>query len=201
MPLITEEWIATSRSRIRSGLFVAIEQASEYFKRTQRMAVAIKCRAQQEHRRLQEALRERENHLTKLLADSFVAIVVMNDSHRFLAANQAALTLFGISEKNIDNFTIDAFLPWSQIPWFERSGPPLIRGRERWGECQIRRLDGSSKTVEFTFQANFVPGRHLSRFREIAPRSDVRVRCRLLAGEAELIDSRSPDQLEIRTPS
>lgn len=152
------------------------------------MIVAAKSRARQEHRRLLNALLERENHLTNLLADSLVAIVVMNDSHSFLAANQVALTLFGISDKNIGNFTIDAFLPWNQIPWFERSGPPLIRGRERWGECQIRRLDGSSKKVEFTFQANFVPGRHLSKFREIAPRDDAGIRCRLMTDEAELTD-------------
>ena len=188
LPHITDEWIAASRTRIRSGLLVAIEQASACFKETQRMVVAVKSRARQEHQRLQGALRERENHLTKLLADSFVAIVVMNDAHSFLAANQAALTLFGISDKNIGNFAIDAFLPWSQIPWFERSGPPLIRGRERWGECRIRRLDGSSKKVEFTFQANFVPGRHLSRFREIASHNDASIRCRLLTDETELAD-------------
>jgi PAS domain S-box-containing protein len=133
----------------------------------QRAVVAIGSRAKKEHQRLQGALREKENHLTKLLADSPESIIVMNDSHRFLAVNQAALMLFGISDKNVTNFTLDAFLRLSQIPCFERSGPPFVRGKERWGECQIRRLDGSVRIVEFTFQANFVPGRHLSKFREV----------------------------------
>lgn len=187
LPFIAEEWI-TAKSKLRAGVLVAIEEASACFKETERIVAAVKARVRLEHRRLQGALRERENHLTGLLADSLVAIVVMNDSHRFLLANQAALELFGISGKNINNFTIDAFLPWSQVPWFERSGPPLIRGRERWGECHIRRLDGSSKKVEFTFQANFVPGRHLSKFREVAPRDDAGVRCRLLNDDTELAD-------------
>jgi PAS domain-containing protein len=123
-----------------------------------------------EHHRLQEAFREKETYLAKLLSDSQEPVVVMNDSRRLLAANQAALSLFGISDKHRRDFTLDAFLPWGQIPWFERSGPPFLRGRERCGECQIRRLDGSVRIAEIMFHANFVPGRHLSKFHE---------RCRL----------------------
>lgn len=145
---------------------MAVEQASACFQWTQKKLAAIRSRTMKEHQRLHDAFREKESSLAKLLADSAEPIVVMNDSRRLLAVNQAALRLFGISDKHVRDFTLDAFLPWGQIPWFERSGPPLIRGRERCGKCQIRRLDGSVRIADFMYQANFVPGRHLSKFHE-----------------------------------
>ena len=125
--------------------------------------------AVKKHQELHEAVRERENRLVGLLTSSFDAIVLTNDEHRILAANPPALALFGISQKNIGKFTIDAFLPIERIRDFERSGPPFLRGKERGGECQIRRLDGRQRVAEFSFQANFVPGRHLVKFHDVTP--------------------------------
>jgi PAS domain-containing protein len=105
--------------------------------------------------------------LRKLLASFPDAIVVMNGDHRFVAASPKALGLFGISETNMREFTIDAFLPGGQILGFEVDGPPFMRREERHGKCKIRRLDGSVRVAEYVFVANFVPFRHLSRFHDI----------------------------------
>jgi nitrogen-specific signal transduction histidine kinase len=123
-----------------------------------------------EHRRWQEVLLERRGRVGHLLADSLEAVVVTNDKRRLLAANAPALALLGVSPKNLERFTIDAFLAAGELLQFERNGPFFLRGRERRGECEIRRLDGSRRVVEFTFQANFVPRRHLSRFRDVTDR-------------------------------
>jgi PAS domain S-box-containing protein len=123
-------------------------------------------------RRLQEARRARENDLRELLASSLDAIVVTNVDRRFVAANPKALHLFGVSEANIRQFTIDAFL-LGQIRYFDGNGLSFISREEKQGECQIRRLDGSLRLTEYIFVANFVPFRHLFRFRndrECAPR-------------------------------
>lgn len=109
-----------------------------------------------------DAIRQREGYLSKLLADSEDAVVVTDDEHRLLAANQPALDLLGVSEKNMHRFTIDAFLPPGETHFFEPNLPRFIHGTERRGDCRIHRLDGSLREVEFTFQANFVYGRHLS---------------------------------------
>lgn len=161
-----DDYLATAKSKANRGLFMAIEQASACFQWSQERLAAIQSRTRQESLRLQEAFREKETYLNKLLADSQEPVVVMNDSRRLLAVNPAGLRLFGISDKHVRDFTLDAFLPWGQIPWFKRSGPPFLRGRERSGKCQITRLDGSVRIAEFMFQANFVPGRHLSKFHE-----------------------------------
>jgi PAS domain S-box-containing protein len=156
-------------SKVRSQLSLAFEYANVNLQRMQDAIARFRRMAAKKHQELHEAVRERENRLMGLLTSSFDAIVLTNDEHCILAANPAALTLFGISEKNIGKFTIDAFLPIERIRDFERSGPPFLRGKERGGECQIRRLDGRQRLAEFSFQANFVPGRHLVKFHDITP--------------------------------
>ena len=153
---------------VRCSLFLAFEELAERLRQRLLITIAkVRFVVIEKHRALQEALYERENRLLKLLATSFDAIVVIDGDHSILDANQRALTLLGISRKNIDKFTIDAFLPDDRVSNFLRSGPPYLRGRERGGECQIKRLDGGWRVTEFSFQANVIPGRHLCRFRDV----------------------------------
>jgi PAS domain S-box-containing protein len=117
--------------------------------------------------RLREALRARENDLRKLLGSSIDAIVLTNSDRRIVAANSKALDLFGISQANMGKFTIDAFVSCGQILNFDGTGPPSLRQEERSGKCKIRRMDGSLRVADYIFAANFVPRRHLCRFRSI----------------------------------
>lgn len=152
-------------TKLRSGILTALEQLGLHVQKAQNRLLRAGKRLADEHRILQAALHERENALRSLLASSGVAIVVTNGDRRFVAANPKAL--FGISERNLTRFTIDAFCPHDQVLNFERNGLPFIRGEERGGRCTIRRLDGSVRVAEYTFVENFVPGRHLSSFRDI----------------------------------
>jgi PAS domain-containing protein len=121
-------------------------------------------------RKLREALRTREDELESVLASSLDAVVVTNGVHRFLATNPRALDLFGVSETNITQFTLDVFFSHGQIADFDRNGSSFIRRQESHGKCKIRRLDGSSRVAEYVFVANFAPLRHLIRFYDVTPR-------------------------------
>jgi PAS domain S-box-containing protein len=121
-------------------------------------------------RRVQEALREREDGLRKLLTSSPDSIVVTNADHRLVAANPRALDLFGISEANMGKFTLDAFLPHQQILDLDGNGPPFMKREERHGKCKVRRLDGSLRVTEYTFVTNFAGRRHLSKFHDVVPK-------------------------------
>lgn len=123
-----------------------------------------------EPRRLREERRERENNLQELLTTSLDAILVTDGDRRFVTANSRALELFGISQRNVTMFTIDAFLPHRQIEEFDEHGAPLMNCKEREGECEIKPLKGSLLITRYTFVPNIVPGRSLYRFRELAPR-------------------------------
>ena len=155
-------------SNVRSSLFLAFEDVGEQLRQRLGAFTKIRFALVKKQRALREALCKRQNRLLKLLASSFDAIVVIDGEHCILDANQRALILLGISRTNIDKFTIDAFLPDSHISHFIRSGAPFFRGRERCSECQIKRLDGGLRETKFSFQANFIPGRHLCIFRDVA---------------------------------
>jgi len=75
----------------------------------------------------------RENDLRSLLASSLDAIVVTDSDRRLVAANAKALELFGISEFNFRNFTLDAF-----VPNFDWSDSSFERQEARLNRCQFR---------------------------------------------------------------
>jgi len=128
-------------------------------------------------RRLREERRERENDLQELLTTCFDAIVVTNSDRRFVTANSRALDLFGISERNITMFTIDAFLPHRQIVNLSEDGAFLMNRKEMEGACEIKPLKGSLTVAQYTFVPNIAPGRSLYRFRDVAPRKTDQFGC------------------------
>jgi PAS domain-containing protein len=117
-------------------------------------------------RGVQEATGARTNDLSSLLEGSPEAIVVVNTDFRFVAANPKALHLFGISERNVKMFAMDAFLSRGQIFDARNEGSRSFISPKEWhGECQIRRLDGSLRGAGFIFVANYLPFLHLCMFR------------------------------------
>ena len=118
-------------------------------------------------RHLQDARRARESVLRELLSNSVDAVVVTNLDRRFVAANLIALDLFGVSETNITQFTIDAFLLEDEFLRHDANGLPFISPEETQGACKIRRLTGHLRIADYIFVLNFVPFRHLFIFRSI----------------------------------
>lgn len=104
--------------------------------------------------------------MQELLASSLDAIVVISGDHRFVTANRRALDLFGVSERNLSKFNIDAFLFRGQIPELERNGSFFKGRQERHGKCTIRRLDGSLRVAEFALVTEFLP-LHVYRFYDL----------------------------------
>jgi len=156
--------IVVTNDKITNQLSTALGQLTVHLHRGQNAVTRLVRSAADRPRRLREAARTRKSDLQSLLANSFEAVVVMNGDRRFVAANPAALYLFGVSEVNISRFTIDAFFPRGQIRYFDAKGSPLIGRQERVGKCEIRRLDGSIRVAEYVFVANFAPFQHLCRF-------------------------------------
>ena len=110
--------------------------------------------------------REKEAWLTRQLTDPVVPTLLSDDKHRLIEANQAALSMLGISERNIKKFTIDTFVSCPE-PAFAQLDQSLMKKQKEWHICKIRRLDGSPMVGEFTLQGNVYPGKHLSRFRNV----------------------------------
>jgi PAS domain-containing protein len=148
-----------------SQLLVPLKQAPARFRQAQELLTERGKNVLEKTRSLQEARRARESDLRELLASSVDAVVVTNVDRRFIAANPVALHLFGVSETNITQFTIDAFLLEGEILHLDGNGLPFISREETQGECKIRRLTGRLRIADYIFVANFVPFRHLFIFR------------------------------------
>jgi PAS domain-containing protein len=162
------DWVALSAHMIRSGLLIAGRRLSASNQWTRGLIVEHRWQAILEKQVINMKTREKEERLARQMADPLEAAVLLDDKHRLVGANQAALSLLGISERNIDKFTIDAFLPD-----LKRMGRSFIKKSERWRGCKIIRLDGSFMVGEFVCQPNVAPGRHLSRFRNVKACRDV----------------------------
>ncbi|MGB7731043.1 MAG: PAS domain-containing protein [Candidatus Acidiferrum sp.] len=154
-------------TKFTSQLFVALKEAPGHLRRALNPLTESGKNVVEKTRHLQEARRARENDLRELLASSTDAVVVTNIDRRFIAANANALQLFGVSEANITQFTIDAFVLEGEILHLDGNGLPFISREQAQGECKIRRLTGNLQIAEYIFVANFVPFRHLFIFSNI----------------------------------
>lgn len=158
--------IVVANDKITKQLSVAIEQMTVHLQRGQGALTGLVKSVADRPRRLQGVIPARQNDLRRLLATSFDGIVVTDPERRVVAANPIALDLFGVSESNMKQFTIDAFISSGQVPFFDANGLPFVGRKESHGKCKIRCLDGSMRVAEYIFIANFVPFQHLSRFRK-----------------------------------
>jgi PAS domain S-box-containing protein len=151
--------------KFSSELCITLEQGTVRLRRAVNTLAGLGRSVTAKTQRLREALLARENDLRALLASSVDAVVVTDVDGRFVEANPKASDLFGVSETNLKKFTVDVFLSRRQILYFEGNRSSFIRRKEGSGECKIRRLDGNLRLAEYIFVANFVPFRHLYRFR------------------------------------
>ena len=147
-------------TKLRERALSSLKPVHARIRRTRDKFTRLRTRATNKSRKL----RARENDLRKLLANTTNAVVVTSADRRFVAANPKGLSLFGISEAHMTMFTLDVFLSRGQIPRFAENGARSINRKERHGECEIRRLDGSRRVAEFVFVANYVPFLHVFRF-------------------------------------
>jgi PAS domain S-box-containing protein len=159
-----------------SQLPITLEQLSAHLQRAQHTLTRLAKSVASKRRRLREAQCRRENDLRNFLASSLDAIVVTNAERGFVDANPKALDLFGISESNMKQFTIDAFLSYAQVADFDENNLIFKKRQERRGRCTIRRLDGGLRVADFILVPYVVPHVHLFRFLNVAPRTTTLLR-------------------------
>jgi PAS domain-containing protein len=121
--------IVATNAKITGQLFIGLGHVGIYLRQAQNMVMGLERSVASKPRRLQEALRARENDLQTLLESSSDAIVVTNCDRRFVTANSKGLDLFGVSETNMRKFTVDIFFCRGQIPKFLGHISPF-RGRK-----------------------------------------------------------------------
>jgi PAS domain-containing protein len=147
-----------------SRFLVGSEQLAAPLRRIKNRFAGVKRSIAERPGKLEETLHSSDDVLPRLLESASDAMVVMNKELRFIGANAKALDVFGISEKNMKMFSMDAFLRSQILPYDENCGPSTSQ-KEWHGECKIQRLDGSLRVVDFIFVPNYVPLLHVCVFR------------------------------------
>ena len=163
---VSRDATVAANARITREVFIGSGHLAIHLQQAQDTFIRLARRVAGQPRRLRESLRARESDLRALLASSPDAIVVTDVSRRFVEANPKGIDLFGFSEANMRKFTVDIFVSRDQIP-DNGNGSPFRRRNAKYGRCEIRRLDGSLRVAEYRFIANFVPFRHVYKFRNV----------------------------------
>src|SRR5215475_5018342 len=103
-------------TRAKGRVSSAIEHGAARLRRARKRLAGLGGNTVDKRQRGRQEVGARESQLRELLANSPDAIAVISGDHCFVTANQRALDLFGVSEKNLRKFNIDVFLCRGQIP-------------------------------------------------------------------------------------
>ena len=111
------------------------------------------------------ALDASDTQLRALLEEANDAVLVADDSGRYVAANRAAGILFGVAPseivgKSVSDFTLAEFDPNSGWKRAQREGRAS-------GSFVLVRPDGTKRDAEFRALTNVLPGRHLCTIRDV----------------------------------
>ena len=119
-----------------------------------------------EARRSLVALRRSLDRARAVFDGSIDAILVANDQQTYVEANPAAEALLGVSCEDLVGHQIGEFVLGDQSDrdedWRE-----FLRAGEGRRSTTVRRSDGSTRTIDASSRANFIPGQHLTIWRDV----------------------------------
>ncbi|MGZ8707565.1 MAG: response regulator [Gaiellaceae bacterium] len=91
------------------------------------------------------------------------AMLIANDSGRYIAANEAAGMLLGLPKEALLGRNVDEFIE----PQNEDDFTQFLEQGEMTGTIALRGADGVRRLAEFSATANILPGQHLSILRDV----------------------------------
>jgi len=113
----------------------------------------------------QQQLREREHMLRAIFQGALDGMLLADDNGKYLDANPAACTLFGLPRYALIGRSIREFA----APDYATSDEWKSFGAQGWhrGLFPLVRPDGQRRTLEYCAVANVLPGLHLSVLRDV----------------------------------
>jgi two-component system, cell cycle sensor histidine kinase and response regulator CckA len=151
-----QTWLGRLRDRVRY-----LEEANEQARNLQH----------QQALRLQTetALRERDSQLRAVFDHALDALLLVDDDRRVVDVNPAASALLEVSRDALPDSALDGFLDAASATSLSADWPALLEDGERHGNLVIAGRSGP-RTIEFSFKASVVPGRHLFIWRDVSER-------------------------------
>jgi PAS domain S-box-containing protein len=107
-------------------------------------------------------LRQRSEVVLSQIAGVAVAVLVANDSARYVEANEAAALLTGYSRAELVTMAVWDLTPTPRTRLGQRLWRDFLRRGRMRGHYQIRQKDGTIVTARYFAIANVLPGLHVS---------------------------------------
>lgn len=123
-----------------------------------------------ERKRTEEEARENEKRFRAIFESSLDAMLIADNSGRYIDANPAACELLGLSKAELLTKSVNDIYEPAQQALTEQMWKEFLEKGEQTGEFQIAHPDGQIREVEYGARANFLPGYHLSVLRDITER-------------------------------
>ena len=121
----------------------------------------------------EDAMRQSQQRLETLFEHAQDAILLADDTGRYVDANPAACVLTGYDRPSLLNRSVFDLAPPGDRPAIERAWEQFLRDGRQTGDLQIRHRDGETVDVDFRAVANIQPGLHLSVIRDARDRKRV----------------------------
>jgi PAS domain S-box-containing protein len=115
------------------------------------------------------AWRERDRQFRAVFDNALDALLVVDDQRRLVDANPAARTLLTVSRHVLPPTALETFLDPASAVWIAERWTEILGSREHKGELTVLAEEGK-RTVEFSFTAAVMPGRHLFIWRDVSER-------------------------------
>jgi PAS domain S-box-containing protein len=141
-----------------------------------------------ERKQAEEALKESERKFRAVFDSTLDAILIADNEGYYVDANPAACALLGLAKAQIVGLHVSTFSKpvevdsqTSPLPSQDSSRLTSIQNTQNhWqqflaqghmrGEFRLHLTDGTTRDIEYSARANFLPNRHLSVFRDITDR-------------------------------
>jgi PAS domain S-box-containing protein len=130
--------------------------------------------ARRAHDETTRVLDSTEREFQSIFDSALDAIVILDDQGICLEANPAALALFRIKRPEFVGHPIQRFY----LPAPENKRDALLGGNFGHGEIELVPPQGQTLFVEYTVNANYLPGRHVAVLRDISPRREAEMALR-----------------------
>lgn len=152
-----------------------------------------------ERMRVQQALADSQRRLQALFDATEDAIMLADDSGRFVEVNPAATHLTGYQPDELRSRTFCDLTPKDREE-AEKLWQRFLIDHQQGGDFAIRRKDGRVVPVEYRAVAHIQPGLHLSVFRDVTERqrTEEELRAATRAREKVLLDLQARTE-ELRT--
>jgi two-component system CheB/CheR fusion protein len=111
-----------------------------------------------------------QQYLRGMFENTQNAILVADDSGRYIDANPAAVSLTGYSRAELLTMTLVDLTPLQQRSGSGEGWKRFLQEGRASGGYRVLRKDGSEVDIEFRAVANIVPGVHLSAFTDVTER-------------------------------